>query len=91
MVTSSELSQEEITERSEHIDCALAVIDAEHGAELEVEDARQSQDPPVTIFKNYWIHLKPGSMVYKSQHGVLSAYVVQSVTCGSDDDDRDEQ
>ena len=33
LVTSSELSQEEIEERSKHIDC---------GAELEVEDARQS-------------------------------------------------
>ena len=85
-----ELSKDDLEERNKHIDCALALVQAEHGEELEIEDARLLRDPPATTFKNYWIHLKPGTMVYRSQHGVHSPYVVNSVTGGASDDRLDQ-
>ena len=76
------LSPEDVEERNRHIDCALSVVDVEHGEDMIVRKAGQEQNPPVTTFKNYWMLLKPGAFVYKRQHGVLSAYVVHDVTGG---------
>lgn len=62
------------------------MLRAEHGQELDMGTARLARDPPTTVFKNYWMYLKPGAMVYRSQHGLLSAYVINSVTGGTSDD-----
>lgn len=78
----SALSPEDFEERNRHIDCASNVVDVEHGEDIIVGKASQEQTPPVTNFKNYWMLLKPGAFVYKRQHGVLSTYVVHSVTGG---------
>ena len=82
----SALSPEDVEERNRHIDCALKLIDVEHGEAIIAGKAGQEQDPPVTTFKNYWMLLKPGALVYKTQHGVISTYVVHGVTGGVEDE-----
>ena len=76
------LSPEDVEERNRHIDCALKLVDAEHGEAIIARKAGQEQDPPVTTFKNYWMLLKPGALVYRTHHGVISTYVVHGVTGG---------
>ena len=76
------IPEDEIKERNEHIDCALGFMNEEFGEEFKIESARQNQTLPVTTFKNLWMLLKPGTMVYKTPHRILSAYVIQSVSGG---------
>ena len=78
----SALSPDDVEERNRHIDCALNVVDVEHGEDIIVGKAGQEQTPPVTTFKNYWMLLKFGALVYKRQHGILSTYVVHGVAGG---------
>ena len=82
----SNLSSDELSERNRHIDCALKVVQAEHGQELTKEEARLAQTTLMTTFASYWIHLKPGTMVYKFQHGILSPCVIGAVTGGTVND-----
>ena len=78
----SALSSEDVEERNRHIDCALDLVNVWHEEAIIVGKAGQEQNPPVTTFKNYWMLLKPGGLVYKTQHGVISTYVVHEVTGG---------
>ena len=80
------LSPEDVEERNRHIDCALKLVDVDHGEAIIAGKAGQEQDPPVTTFKNYWMLLKPGAFVYKTQYGVTSTYVVHNVTGGVEDE-----
>ncbi len=82
----SALSPEDVEERNRHIDCALNLVDVEHGEAIIARKAGQEQNPAVTTFKNYWMLLKPGALVYKAQHGVFSTYVVHDVTGGPENE-----
>ena len=81
-----DLSDDDVEERNIHIDCALNFVNMEHNENLRAEDARHARDPPAATFKNYWMLLKPGTMVYRSQYGTSSCYIVQSVTGGIEDE-----
>lgn len=76
------LLPEDVEERNKHIDCALDLVNVWHEEAIIVAKAGQEQDPPVITFKNIWMLLKPGGLVYKTQHGVISTYVVHDVTGG---------
>ena len=76
------LADDILAERNRHIDCALALIQAEHGQELEWETERLARQRPTTVFKNYWIHLRPGTTVYRNLNGVFAAGVISSVSGG---------
>ena len=74
---------EDVEERNKHIDSALRFINTKMGTALEAEEARHAQDTPVATFELYWMLLRPGDNVYAVHDGILSPYIVKSVTGGT--------
>ena len=66
-----------------HIDVLLDYLYSEQDIHLKETEERWSRKYPTTTFESAWLLFKPGTDVYVPEAGTWSAYVVDSIFCGS--------
>ncbi|KAF2843761.1 P-loop containing nucleoside triphosphate hydrolase protein, partial [Patellaria atrata CBS 101060] len=71
-----------IAECNAHIDFLLRFLEESDGGGIRIEQARWNRDRPTATFKNLWLLLKPGEMVFVRKDDEPSPYVVEWVGGG---------
>jgi hypothetical protein len=68
---------------TKHIDVLLTFLRTTLGAQLDEEYARWSHSTPTATFENFWLLLKPGSVIYRKMEGHWTPFVISRVASGN--------
>ncbi|KAI1329343.1 P-loop containing nucleoside triphosphate hydrolase protein [Xylariaceae sp. FL0255] len=66
-----------------HIDVLLNFLAENMGQTLVEEEALHKLEYPATTYDNFWLLLKPGSIIYGKRFGLWTPYVISSIKAGS--------
>ncbi|KAL0258658.1 hypothetical protein SLS55_006156 [Diplodia seriata] len=75
-------SEEYTEECGRHIDVLINYLYEQQSIRLRDAEAMWGRPVPTTTFNWLWLLLKPGSVVYVPERGVVNAYIIESVRGG---------
>lgn len=75
-------SEEYNLECDKHIDVLVKYLYDQPSIHLRDAEPMWNRKVPVTTFSTMWLLLKPGTMVYVPERGVINAYIIDAVSGG---------